>query len=149
MSNAAVTPVVWLDAPSEEALAAANRVLAALFAGGLLSAHVAFFPAGGAQRRYWAAIIARHTEQGVTEDPRPRRLPVHPARTFGCAGGGPSADPKMPLLALDRLWVLALRNWLDGAPPSTLGLRLPHEALDWLRTHPAALSKGATLTLDD
>ena len=135
--------------PTALEIAAANRVLAALFDGGIVSVRVAFFLPEDGQRRYGAAVTAQRTATGaVEEERRARRLVVHPARTFGCSGGGPLADPKMPLSAYDRLWVLALRNFLDGLPAGTPGQRLPAEALAWLAAHPDVLLPAATLALD-
>lgn len=137
-------------APTPTAIAAANHVLATLFAGGVMSVRVAFFSPEDGQRRYWAAVTARRTATGaVAEERRPRRLVVHPARTFGCSGGGPLADPKMPLPPYDRLWVLALRNFLDGLAPGVPGQRLPADALAWLAAHPTAFPAAATLTLSE
>lgn len=137
------------NTPTAADIAAANRVLTALFDGGVVSARVAFFPPEDGQRRYWAAVTARRSAtDSVEAERRPRRLVVHLARTFGCSGGGPLADPKMPLPTYDRLWVLALRNLLNGLPAATPGQRLPADALAWLAAHPEVLPPAAKLTLN-
>lgn len=139
-----------LRPPAAESLAAAGRVLAALFEGGVMAARVELAPPEGAQRRYGAAVTARRAANGaVLAEARPRRLVIHPARTFGCSGRGPVADPQLPLPVLDRLWVLALRNWLDGLPAGIPGQRLPADALAWLAAHPAVLPPSCTLTVAD